>query len=80
MRPPMATPLTKTILNRWTPATPVRADLGRWVAYLSIDAAAVRAAAGTRGGVIDARSQLIAGVPIEHHDGSIYQLVARPGE
>ena len=80
MRPPMATPLTKTIFNRWTPATPVRADFGNSIAYLSIDAAAVRAAAGTRGGVIDVRARLIAGGPIEHRDGSIYQLVARPGE
>ena len=80
MRPPMATPPTKTILNRWTPATPVRADFGRWVAYLSIDAAAVRVAAETRGGVTDVHAQLIAGAPIEHRDGSIYQLVARPGD
>jgi hypothetical protein len=80
MRPSMATPLTKTFLNRWTPATPVRADFGRWVAYLSTDAAAVRAAAGARGGVIDARAQLSTGAAIEHRDGSIYQLVARPGE
>ena len=80
MRPPMPTPLTKTILNRWTPDTPVRADFGKWVAYLSIDAAAVRTAAGTRGGVIDARAQLIAGAPIEHRDGSTYRLVSRPGE
>jgi hypothetical protein len=58
----------------------VRADFGRWVAYLSIDAAAVRAAAATRGGVIDVHARLIAGTPIEHRDGSIYQLVARPGE
>ena len=80
MRPSMATPLTKTFLNRWTPATPVRADFGRWVAYLSTDAAAVRAAAGVRGGVIDARARLIAGGPIEHRDGSTYRLVSRPGE
>jgi hypothetical protein len=80
MRPSMATPLTKTFLNRWTPATPVRADFGRWVAYLSTDAAAVRAAAGARGGVIDARARLIAGAPIEHRDGSTYRLVSRPGE
>ena len=80
MRPSMATPLTKTFLNRWTPATPVRADFGRWVAYLSTDAAAVRAAAGVRGGFIDARAQLSTGAAIEHRDGSIYQLVARPGE
>ena len=39
----MPTPLTKTILNRWTHATPVHAASGRWVSYLSIDAAAVRA-------------------------------------
>ena len=80
MRPPMATPPTKPILNRWTPATPVRADFGRWVAYLSMDAAAVRAAKETRGGVIDARAQLSTGAAIEHRDGSIYQLVARPGD
>ena len=43
MRPLMPTPLTKTILNRWTHATPVHAVSGRWVSYLSIDAAAVRA-------------------------------------
>jgi hypothetical protein len=44
MRPLMPTPLTKTILNRWTHATPVHVASGRWVSYLSIDAAAVRAA------------------------------------
>jgi hypothetical protein len=43
LRPLMPTPLTKTILNRWTHATPVHAASGRWVSYLSIDAAAVRA-------------------------------------
>jgi|NGEPerStandDraft_6_1074524.scaffolds.fasta_scaffold65580_1 hypothetical protein len=43
MRPLMPTPLTKTILNRWTHATPVHAASGRWVSYLSIDAAALRA-------------------------------------
>ena len=80
MRPLMPTPLTKTILNRWPHATPVHAASGRWVSYLSIDAAAVRAAKETRGGVIDARAQLSTGAAIEHRDGSIYQLVARPGE
>jgi hypothetical protein len=45
MRPLEPTPLTKTILNRWTQVTPVHPDFGRWVSYLSIDAAAVRAAA-----------------------------------
>jgi hypothetical protein len=45
-----------------------------------MDAAAVRAAKETRGGVIDARAQLSTGAAIEHRDGSIYQLVARPGE
>lgn len=40
MRPLMPIPLTKTILNRWTP---VRAEFGRWVAYLSGDAGAVPA-------------------------------------
>jgi hypothetical protein len=69
--------LRKPILNRWTPSTPVRADFGGWVAYLSTDAAAVRAAE-TREGVIDARAQLVAGVMIEHRDGSTYQLVSRP--
>ena len=44
MRPPMATPLTKTILNRWTRVTPVRAESGRWVAYLLPDAVAAHAA------------------------------------
>jgi len=43
LRPLMPTPLTKTILNRWPHATPVHAASGRWVSYLSIDAAAVRA-------------------------------------
>jgi hypothetical protein len=43
LRPLIPTPLTKTILNRWTHATPVHAPSGRWVAYLSIDAAAFRA-------------------------------------
>ena len=43
MRPLLPTPLTKTILNRWTHATPVHAASGRWVSYLSIDAAALRA-------------------------------------
>ena len=46
MRPLMPTPLTKAILNRWAHATPVHAASGRWVSFLSIDAAAVRAAAG----------------------------------
>jgi hypothetical protein len=44
LRPLMPTPLTKTILNRWAHATPVHAVSGRWVSYLSIDAAALRAA------------------------------------
>ena len=70
----------KSILNRWTPATPVRADFGGWIAYLSIDAAAVRACATPGEGVTNARSQLTAGVMIEHRDGSTYQLVSRPGE
>ena len=76
----MPTLIRKSILNRWTPATPVRADFGGWVAYLSIDAAAVRAAAGPGEGVTNARTQLMAGVMIEHRDGSNYQLVSRPGE
>ena len=75
----MPTLLRKPILNRWTPCTPVRADFGGWIAYLSTDAAAVRAA-GTREGVIDTRAQLVAGVVIEHRDGSTYRLVSRPGE
>jgi hypothetical protein len=78
MRPPLPPPLTKIILNRWTPTTPVRVDYGRWVAYLSIDHAAVRAAVGTGGSVANARAQLVAGVTIEHHDGSSYQVVLRP--
>jgi hypothetical protein len=56
MRPLMPTPLTKTILNRWTHATPVHAEFGRWVAYLSIDAAAVRAAAVRDGQPPDQKS------------------------
>ena len=80
MRPPMPTPLTKTILNRWTPTTPVRADYDRWVAYLSIDAAAVRASAETRGDVTDVHARLIAGAPIERRGGSTYRLVSRAGE
>ena len=76
----MPTLIRKSILNRWTPATPVRADFGGWIAYLSIDAAAVRASAGPGEGVIHARSQLMAGGIIEHRDGSTYQLVPRPGE
>jgi len=76
----MASLANKTVLNRWTPATPVRADFGTWVAYLSIDAAAVRAVAETRGGAVEARARLLAGGTIEHHDGSTYQLVSRPGE
>ena len=76
----MPTMPTTTILNRWTPSTPVRADFGGWVAYLSIDAATVRAASGTREDVIDARAQLLAGVTIEHPDRSTYQLVSRPDE
>ena len=75
----MSTLLRKPTLNRWTRSTPVRADFGGWIAYLSIDAAAVRAA-GTREGVIDARAQLVAGVRIEHRDRSAYQLVSRPVE
>ncbi len=75
----MPTLLRKPILNRWTPCTPVRADFGGWIAYFSTDAAAVRAA-GTREGVVDARPQLVAGVRIEHRDGSTYQLVSRPVE
>jgi hypothetical protein len=42
MRSLLPTPLTKSILNRWTP---VRAEAGRWVAYGSNDAGEVRAAA-----------------------------------
>ncbi len=80
MRPPMPTPLTKTMLNRWTPTTPVRADHGWWVAYLSIDAAVVRAAAELRGGITDVHARLMTGAPIEQRGGSTYRLVARPGE
>lgn len=76
----MPTLIRKSTLNRWTPATPVRADFGGWIAYLSIDAAAVRAAADSGEGVINARAQLKAGVTIEHRDGSTYKLVPRPGE
>ena len=76
----MPTLFTKAILNRWTPATPVRADFGTCIAYLSIDAAAIRAAAGMREGVSDARSRLMAGVSVEDRGGSVYQLVSRPDE
>ena len=76
----MASLVGKTVLNRWTPATPVRADFGTWVAYLSIDAAAGRAAVESRGGALDVRARLLSGCTIEHHDGSTYQLVSRPGE
>jgi hypothetical protein len=76
----MPTLSRKTILNRWTPSTPVRADFGGWIAYLSIDAAIARAASGQRDGVIDARAQLLAGVTIERHDRSTYQLVSRPDD
>lgn len=76
----MATLIRKTVLNRWTPATPVRADFGTWVAFLSMDAAAVRAAVESRGGAMDARARLLSGSTIEHHDGSTYRLVSRPGE
>jgi hypothetical protein len=55
LRPLMPTPLTKTILNRWTHATPVHAVSGRWVAYLSIDAAALRAAAFRAATLVDAQ-------------------------
>jgi len=55
MRPLMPTPLTTTILNRWTHATPVRAEFGRWVASPSIDAAAVRAAAVLDATLLDAQ-------------------------
>ncbi len=75
----MPTLLTKPILNRWTPCTPVRTDFGGWIAYLSTDAAAFRAAE-TREAVIDARAQLAAGMMIEHRDGSTYQVVPRPVE
>ena len=74
----MPTLIRKSILNRWTPATPVRADFGGWIAYLSIDAAAVRASASRGEGVQDARCQLIAGVTVEHRDGSTFRLVSRP--
>jgi hypothetical protein len=76
----MASLVSKTVLNRWTPATPVRADFGTWVAYLSIDAAAVRAGGESRGGALEARARLLSGGTIEHHDGSTYQLVCRPGQ
>ena len=76
----MASLVSKTVLNRWTPATPVRADFGTWVAYLSIDAAAVRAGVDARGGALEARARLLSGCTIEHYDGSTYQLVCRPGE
>jgi len=70
--------LKKPVLNRWTPATPVRVDSGAWIAYLSIDHAAVRGAVGIGGGVANARARLVAGVTIEHHDGSSYQFVLHP--
>ena len=76
----MASLVSKTVLNRWTPATPVRADFGTWVAYLSIDAAAARAGVETRGGALEARARLLSGCTIEHYDGSTYQLVCRPVE
>ncbi len=76
----MASLDNKTVLNRWTPATPVRADFGTWVAYLSIDAAAVRAAVEARGGTLEARARLLSGCTIDHLDGSAYQLVRRPSE
>lgn len=79
-RPLLPTELRKPALNRWTPTTPVRADFGAWIAYLSIEAAVVRAAVRTDGHPIDPRAQLIAGVRIEHRDGSSYQLVSRPDE
>jgi hypothetical protein len=72
--------ISRKTINRWTPSTPVRADFGGWIAYLSIDAATVRAASGTRESVIDARAQLRAGVTIEHRDRSTYRLVSRSGE
>lgn len=77
-QPLMPTLLRRPALNRWTPATPVRVDSGAWIAYLSIDHAAVRAAVGIGRGVTNARVQLVAGVTIEHRDGSTYQLVSRP--
>ena len=55
MRPLMPTPLTKTILNRWTHATPVHAASGRWVSFLSIDAAAARAATLRAATLLDAQ-------------------------
>jgi hypothetical protein len=76
----MPTQLGKPILNRWTPSTPVRADFGGWIAYLSIDAVMVRAAMATRDGAIAARAQLIAGATIEQHHGGTYRLVSRSGE
>ncbi len=76
----MAFLVSKAVLNRWTPATPVRADFGTWIAYLSIDAGAVRAAAETREGALEARARLLSGCTIEHRDGSTYRLVCRPGE
>ena len=79
MWPPMPIRFTQTILNRWTPTTPVRAEFGRWVAYLSIDAAAVRAAAETHGDVPGVHARLLAGAPIADHDGSTCRLVSRSG-
>ena len=72
MRPLMPTPLTKTILNRWTHATPVHAASGRWVSFLSIDAAAARAAtlraAAFRAATLRAATLLDAQPPDEKSD------------
>ncbi len=76
----MATQLGKSILNRWSPSTPVRADFGGWIAYLSIDAAMVRAATATRDGAMATRAQLIAGATIEQRDGGTYRLVTQPSD
>ena len=67
MRPLMPTPLTKTILSRWAHATPVRAHSGRWVSYLSIDAAAVRAAT-LRASAARTAAVLDAGRPDQNSD------------
>ncbi len=72
MRTLMPTPLTKTILNRWTHATPVHAASGRWVSYLSINAAAVRAgpvrAAAVRDAAVRAAARLDAQQPDQKSD------------
>ena len=67
-------------MNHWCPATPVRVDVGPWIAYFTVDAAAARIAEGRREDFILARGQLKAGQPLKRPNGITYQLVTGPDE